>query len=190
MMAKNEGYSKQDADRIKRIFAAILKYGDKSLPLKYKLMMAYSMVKMKLSYEDAVNLYMRYVAGWGTESTEFVFEGYRAGALAATVKRGASASAGLRITPDTLTLTEADTYDVCHVVIEHVDQFGMVLPYSTEAVRVTLSGAGELIGPELLPLVGGSTAFWVKTTGVGEIAVVIESERFGKQELKLSVSGN
>ncbi len=190
LMAKNEGYSKQDANRIKRIFAAILKYGDKSLPLKYKLMMAYSMVKMKLSYEDAVNLYMRYVAGWGSESTEFVFEGYRAGALVATVKRGASTSAGLRITPDTLSLTEGDTYDVCRVVIEHIDQFGMVLPYSTEAVRVTLSGAGELIGPELLPLVGGSTAFWVKTTGVGEIAVVIESERFGKQELKLSVSSN
>ncbi len=187
LMAKNEGYSKQDADRIKRIFAAILKYGDKSLPLGYKLMMGYSMVKLKLSYEDAVNLYMRYVAGWGTESTEFVFEGYRAGALAATVKRGASASAGLRVTPDTLTLTEGDTYDVCRVVVEHVDQFGMVLPYSTEAVRVTLSGAGELIGPKLLTLTGGSTAFWVKTTGVGMIAIKIESQHVEAQELKLSV---
>ena len=32
-IAEKEGFAKQDADRIKRIFAAIAKYGDKSLPL-------------------------------------------------------------------------------------------------------------------------------------------------------------
>jgi beta-galactosidase len=188
LMARNEGFAKKDADIIKRIFAAILKYGDKSLPLRYKLSMGYVMLKLKLSYQDAVDLYTRYVAGWGSESTEFVFEGYRAGALVATVKRGASTSAGLRVTPDTLELFEGDTYDVCRVVMEHVDQFGMVLPYSTEAVKITVSGAGELIGPELLPLVGGSSAFWVKTTGEGEIAVSVDSSRFGTQELKLTVT--
>lgn len=186
-MAKNEGYSKQDADRIKRIFAAILKYGDKSLPLRYKLSMGYAMLKLRLSYEDAVNLYTRYVAGWGSESTGFVLEGYCAGALAATVMRSALISAELRVTPDTRTLTEGDTYDVCRVVIEHVDQFGMVLPYSAEAVRISISGAGVLIGPELLPLTGGSTAFWVKTAGKGEITVSVDSLRFGRQEQKLNV---
>jgi len=186
-MANAEGYNKQDADRIKRIFAAILTYGDKSLPLKYKLMMGYSMLKLKLTYEDAVNLYMRYVAGWGTESTEFVFEGYRNGERVAVVKRGASAGVEIRVTPDTTELVEGDTYDVCRVVIEHLDQFGMVLPYSTEAVRVTVSGAGERIGPELIPLTGGAIAFWVKTKGTGEITVSIESPHYGTQEHKLTV---
>ena len=187
-MANAEGYSKQDADRIKKIFAAILKYGDKSLPLKYKLMMGYSMLKMKLSYEDAVNLYMRYVAGWGSESTEFVFEGYRAGERVTVVKRGASTGVALRVTPDCTALVEGDTYDVCRVVVEHVDQFGMVLPYSTEAVRVTVSGAGERIGPELIPLTGGATAFWVKSTGRGEVTISVESPRYGKQVQKLTVT--
>ncbi len=187
-MEKNEGFSKQDSDRIKHIYAAIVKYGDKSLPLRYKLSMGYTMLKLRLTYEDAVNLYMKYVAGWGSESTEFTFEGYKDGASAVTVKRGASAGVGLRIIPDTQTLTEGDTYDVCRVVVEHIDQFGMVLPYSTEAVKVTVSGAGERIGPELLPLIGGSTAFWVKTTGTGEILVCVESPRYGKQEIKLSTN--
>jgi len=188
LMANAEGYSKQDADRIKRIFAAILTYGDKSLPLKYKLMMGYSMLKLKLSYEDAVNLYMRYVAGWGTESTEFVFEGYYNGERVAVVKRGASEGVAIRVTPDTTELVEGDTYDICRVVVEHVDQFGMVLPYSTEAVRVTGSGAGERIGPELIPLTGGAVAFWVKTKGTGEITVSIESPRYGTQAHKLTVT--
>ena len=188
-MAKNEGFAKKDAERIKRILVAILKYGDKSLPLRYKLMMGYSMLKLKLSYDDAVKLYMRYVAGWGSESTEFAFEGCNAYEDAvARVTRGAAASAGLKITPDTLALVEGDTYDVCRIVMEHVDSFGMVLPYSAETVQVSVSGAGERIGPACIPLVGGSSAVWVKTTGVGEIAVAVESERFGRQEIKLTVT--
>ena len=63
-----------------------------------------------------------------------------------------------------------------------------MLPYSAEVVRVSVRGAGERIGPELLPLIGGSTAFWVKTTGTGEIVVSVESARFAKQELVLTVT--
>ena len=187
LMSKNEGFAKKDADRIKRIFAAILKYGDKSLPLRYKLSMGYVMLKLHLSYQDAVNLYMKYVAGWGSESTEFLFEGYSGDRLALSVKRGASVSAELRVTPDTLTLVEGDTYDVCRVTLEHIDQFGMVLPYSTEVARVQVFGAGERIGPEWIPLVGGSSAFWIKSMREGEILVTIESPRFEKQGLKLTV---
>ena len=188
LLERNEGFAKQDAERIKRVFTAIVRYGDKSLPLRYKIAMGYIMVKLRLSYQDAVNLYMRYVAGWGSESTEFLFEGYRGEALVASARRGASSSAGLRVTPDTLDLVEGDTYDVCRVVLEHVDQLGSVMTYSSEAVRVCVSGAGERIGPELVTLLGGSSAFWVKTTGEGEILVSVESERFGRQELTLHVS--
>ncbi len=188
LLERNEGLSKRDSDRIKRVFAAIVRYGDKSLPLRYKIAMAYAMLKNHYSYKDAVNLYMRYVAGWGSESTEFLFEGYRGDSLVATARRGASATAGLRLTADSLELEEGDTYDVCRVTMEHVDSFGAVMTYSSEAVRVQVSGAGERIGPELVSLLGGSAAFWVKSTVAGEILVSVESERFGKQELRLSVT--
>ena len=187
LLMRNEQISKNDADRIKRVLAAIVKYGDKSLPLRYKLAMGYTMLKLHYGYEDAVNLYTRYVAGWGSESTEFLFEGYQAGKLVASVKRGAVASAGLRITPQTELLYEGDTYDVCRVVVEHLDAFGAVMPYSNEVMRVVVTGAGERIGPERITLTGGSTAFWVKTTCEGEIVVSVESERFGTQTLRLTV---
>ena len=187
LMEKNEGFGKQDASRIKRIFAAIQKYGDKSLPLRYKLSMGYIMLKLHLGYKDAVNLYMRYVALWGSESTEFLFEGCVSGKAVLRAKRGASASAGLRVTPDTLTLVEGDTYDVCRISLRHVDFLGMTLPYSAEVVRVTVSGAGELVGPELIPLIGGSSAVWVKSSGRGEIKVRFDSPRFETQELTLRV---
>ena len=188
LLERNEGLAKRDAERIKRVFAAIGRYGDKSLPLRYKLAMGYAMLKHRYSYEDAVNLYMRYVAGWGSESTEFVFEGYRGETPVVSVRRGASASAGLRITADATELVEGDTYDVCRIKLEHLDALGSLMTYSSEAVRVLVSGAGERIGPELQTLQGGSAAFWVRSKGTGEILVAIESERFGRQELRLIVS--
>ncbi|MDD4311343.1 MAG: glycoside hydrolase family 2 TIM barrel-domain containing protein, partial [Eubacteriales bacterium] len=188
LLMRNEGFTIRDADRIKRVFAAIVRYGDKSLPLRFKIAMGYAMLKHRYSYEDALGLYMRYVAGWGSESTEYLFEGYRGDTLVSSIRRGASFTAGLKLTPDTLELIEGDTYDVCRVVMEHIDQFGAVMTYSSEAVRVRVSGAGERIGPELVSLLGGSSAFWVKTTREGEILVSVESERFGRQELTLRVS--
>jgi beta-galactosidase len=146
LLAANEGFPKKDADRIKRIFAAIIKYGDKSLPLRDRLSMGYVMLKRRLRYDDASICFMRYVAGWGTEATEYRFEGYVGDRLAATVLRGASTTAGLNVTPDTLQLVEGDTYDVCRVAMEHVDPFGMTLPYSAEAVRVTVSGGANASG--------------------------------------------
>jgi len=187
LLERNEGLSKRDSDRIKRVFAAIGRYGDKSLPLRYKISMAYAMLKHRFTYQDAVDLYMRYVANWGSESTEHEFEGYRGETKVISVKRGASASAALKLAADSQTLVEGDTYDVCRVTMEHVDALGAVMTYSSEAVRVQVSGAGERIGPELVSLLGGSAAFWVRSTAEGEILVSVESERFGKQVLRLNV---
>lgn len=184
-LERNEGFKKRDAERIKRILSAVVCYGDKSLPLRYKLSMAWTMLKHRLSYQDAVDLFTRYVAGWGTESTEYTFEGYIGDRLVASVKKGSAASAGLRITPDAGTLVEGDTYDVCRVVVEHVDAHGNVMRYSNEAVRVSVVGAGSLIGPDALALAGGSVAFWVSSEGAGEIRVTVDSPRFGLQELRL-----
>jgi beta-galactosidase len=55
-------------------------------------------------------------------------------------------------------------------------------------VRVTISGAGERIGPELIPITGGATAFWVKSTRRGEVTISVESPRYGKQVQKLTVT--
>ncbi|MEZ4508448.1 MAG: hypothetical protein R2912_01055 [Eubacteriales bacterium] len=173
---------------MKRLFAAVIRYGERALPLRYKLIMGYIMLKYRYSYQDAADLFVRYVAIWGTESAGFRFEGYIGDRLAATVQRGMTHETKLKVTPQTLTLIERDTYDVCRITVEHIDQFGALMPYSNEAVRITVSGAGERIGPELLPLTGGSAAFWVKSTGEGEIHVIIESSRAEKHELKLTVT--
>jgi beta-galactosidase len=187
LMERSEGFSRREAERIKRIFFAIMRYGEKSLPIWYKLSMGAAMLKHRLSYKDASDLFMRYVAGWGSASIEYVFEGYIGGKLAVTATKGPAGSGGLRIRSDSETLTEDETYDVCRVAIEHVDTLGNVMRYSNEVVQVEIEGAGEIIGPKSLALTGGSAAFWVKSTGEGGIGITIVSPRFGAQELRLQV---
>ncbi len=188
LLERREGFSAQDAARIKCIFAAVVRYGAKPLPLRYKIAMGYAMLKHRMSLQQATDLFLRYAAGWGSESKEYLFEGFIDGSLVAAARRGASSTEGLRLTPETTQLVEGDTYDVCRVTMEHLDQFGEVMPYSNEAVRVLAGGAGERIGPELIPLTGGSAAFWVRSAGEGDIIVSIESQRFGKRELKLTAT--
>jgi beta-galactosidase len=187
-LEKNEKLSRRDADAIKELFAAVVKYGDKSLPLKYKLKMVLEMLRLKMPYDKAVDLFMRYIANWGCASLEYEFVGYIGDQVVARSTKGPAESCGLLVEPDTLTLSEGDTYDVARVVLKHVDQHGNTLTYSSEIVHLEVQGAGEIIGPKQLPLMGGSAAFWVKTTGEADpLTVKVHSNRFGTRELTFRV---
>jgi beta-galactosidase len=181
-----QGYPAGDAARIKRVLAAVVRYGDKSLPLRYQLLMATVMVRRRLSYEDAVALYNRYVSGWGSVSREYTFEGLVGGEVVCSVVHGPSSSDRLDVVAETTELVEEETYDVCRVVVSHLDRLGRVMPYSAEAVRVQVAGAAELIGPATLPLTGGSAGFWIRSAGAGPIRVTVASDRLGEQTLQLS----
>lgn len=180
-----QGFPAADAARIKTVLAAIVRHGDKSLPLRYRLLMATVMVRRRLTYADAVTLYNRYVAGWGSVSSEYTFEGLVGGEVVASVVHGPTSSDRLDVVAETTELVEEETYDVCRVVVRHLDRRGQVLPYSAEAVRVAVAGAAELIGPALLPLAGGSAGFWIRSAGTGPIQVSVASDRLGEQVLQL-----
>ncbi|HWQ58453.1 MAG TPA: glycoside hydrolase family 2 TIM barrel-domain containing protein [Clostridia bacterium] len=186
LLERNEGMSHSDAERVKRVFAAVVKYGDKSLPLRYQLEMGIAMLKRRMSYKDAVDLFFRYVADWGCESVTYAFEGYKDGHLVASCRKGPAPSCALEALPDRTELREEETYDVCRVALRHIDALGNPMTYSCETVAIDVSGAGERIGPRTVTLAGGSTAFWVKTKGKGSISVKVTSERFGEQTLTLA----
>ncbi|NMA83392.1 MAG: glycoside hydrolase family 2 protein [Epulopiscium sp.] len=78
--------------------------------------------------------------------------------------------------------------DVTRVVVKALDQHGNLMPFLTNPMVVKVEGAGELIGPNHLALIGGSIAFWVQTTGdKGNIQIQVASERFATQEITIKV---
>ena len=84
----------------------------------------------------------------------------------------------LQVTPDHTELSaEADTV---RVMVRALDQSGKKLPFFPEPVSIEVSGAAERLGPGLVPLRGGATGFWLRTTGKGPITVTVTNERLGR----------
>lgn len=73
-------------------------------------------------------------------------------------------------------------WDATRVVIKAADQLNNPMPFLMEGVSIAVEGAGELIGPNHLTLLGGQSAFWVKTKGEkGTITVTVTCPVLGKE---------
>ena|SRR5690606_17713055 len=92
----------------------------------------------------------------------------------------------LEVVPDATEIgAEGDTV---RVMIRALDQSGRKLPFFPEPVTIEVSGAGERLGPGLVPLRAGSTGFWLRSRGRGPITVAVTSERLGRAVATLSAN--
>jgi beta-galactosidase len=76
--------------------------------------------------------------------------------------------------------------DSIRVMVRALDQAGNKLPFLLDPVEIEVSGPARRVGPGLVPLRGGSTGFWVQSTGgVGPVTVKVSSPRFGTKTIAL-----
>ncbi len=187
LLERGEVFSREDAKIVKRILLGVASHGPK-LSLKDRLSMGKILFKYKMSFQDAADLYTRYIGNWGQASTEFKFEGYKNGEHLTTIIKSADATPTLKVSPDSYHLVEEDTYDVTRIVIAINDQFGNPLPYQMPAVTIKTSGPVEIIGPKTFALIGGSRAFWIKSTGeAGNAQITIDVEGFETEDVHIKM---
>lgn len=82
-------------------------------------------------------------------------------AVAVHVRRTPGRPVALRIIPDDTLLVEGG--DMTRVVVNATDRYGQTVPKAKNVVSLSVSGAADLIGQELIALEDGKTAFFVKT---------------------------
>ena len=81
---------------------------------------------------------------------------------------------------------DATGRDSVRVMVRALDQVGNKLPFLMEPVEIAVDGPAKRIGPALVPLRGGSTGFWLESTGeAGEITVRVTSPRLGETTITL-----
>lgn len=116
---------------------------------------------------------------WGMSWEDAVITGYLNGQVVKTVKFISDPiAAELQVVPDHAEISaEADTV---RVMVRALDQSGKKLPFFPEPVSIEVSGAAERLGPGLVPLRGGATGFWLRSTGKGQISVTVTNERLGR----------
>ncbi|MBR1758199.1 MAG: glycoside hydrolase family 2 protein [Lachnospiraceae bacterium] len=173
---ENENFKPDQAKAVKEILNAAARYGMNHMPKSAMLQAAKAIGVYHMSFNDAVALHNKYIGDWGGAATSFRLEAVKDGRVVATVVKQPSAAPQLTAEADHTVLTEKTTYDVAAVRIQAKDEFGNVLPFANDPVKLTLTGAAELIGPDVVSLHGGMSGTYVKTTGEkGEAKLVIES---------------
>ncbi|MBO5715010.1 MAG: glycoside hydrolase family 2 protein [Clostridia bacterium] len=121
------------------------------------------LVVYRLSINKIVNLYTKYVGDWGGKSTVYRFEAIKDGKVVKTVTKTPMTKMNFEIDVPNTVLSEKTSYDVGVVRIRAIDENVNLLPYSNEAIKLTVEGPLEIIGPDIISLRGGMTAFYVKT---------------------------
>ena len=160
-----EGFEKGKAELLKKSLQAAAKYGLAAMPKKEMLRMGYAMMRYKMTYQDGVALYGKYVGNWGGASTVWRFDAIKNGEVVATATCCPSAKLHLDVTPSKTALQEKASYDMAAVRIRILDENGNVAPYAQLPVRLELTGAAQIVGPDVVTAEGGMCGTYVRTTG-------------------------
>lgn len=123
---------------------------------------------------------------WGMQWESVTFTGYIDGKPVKTLDMVADpVPATLQVEADGLML-KASEKDAVRVIVRALDQAGSILPFLDEPVTIQVSGPAKLLGPNVVVLTGGTTGFWLESTGgTGAITVDVTSPRFAPQMLTM-----
>jgi beta-galactosidase len=177
LLEKKENIRHQSAEGFKKLIKAIQEYGPSHLPLRYKLKMAYLLLKNHIDMQRAVSMYYEYAGGWGGNSICYRFVAIKDGKLQKEIVKSPVIKPYLEYKISSTQLKEEETYDVALVRITALDQNGNRLHYYQDPLVLKTTGTIELIGPKTISLRGGAAGTFVKTKGIkGEGVLSICSE--------------
>ena len=165
LLETQEGFDKKKAALLRKCLVAIGKKGLAGLSPADYLRMAYAMIRYKLNYNDAFALYGKYIGNWGGEATVWRFDAMKADQVVKSVTCCPSAKLHLEVTPSATVLEEKQSYDMASVRIRILDEFGNIAPYVQLPVKLTLEGAAQLVGPDVVTAEGGMTGTYIRTIG-------------------------
>ena len=170
MLETQEGFDKPKAEMLKKSLLAAAKYGLAGMPKAEMLRMGYAMMRYKMTYDDGVALYGKYVGNWGGSATVWRFDAIKNGEVVASVTCCPNTALRLEATPSKTQMQENATYDMAAVRIRILDGNGNVAPYAQLPVMLTLEGAAQLVGPAAVTAEGGMCGTYIRTTGETGIA--------------------
>ncbi len=165
LLETQEKFSPSKAQVLRSALLAAGKYGLAGLPLRYKLMLLWCMLRYRMTFSDGVALYGKYVGNWGGEATRWRFDALKGGKVVRSVTLSPSVKLTLEVKASSTTLREKDTYDMAAVRVRILDENGNTASYALLPVHFTLEGEASLLGPETAVAEGGMTGTYIRTDG-------------------------
>jgi beta-galactosidase len=189
LLETQEGFPSKKAALLRKCLVAIGKKGLAGLsPVDY-VRMAWAMLRYKLTMDDAVKLYGKYIGNWGGEATVWRFDAVEMGHVVASVTCCPSATLHLEVTASHTALTEGDTYDMAAIRIRILDEQGNVASYAQLPIQLDIQGAAQLVGPQIVTAEGGMCGTYIRSVGVpGDAVLTVTTTQTAPVELKFHIT--
>jgi len=173
----HEGMSHKKAEDVKSIINEVSEKGVYRLSVPIMAKAAMVAAKHHMGMQDAFDLYGKYIGNWGGKANVYKFEAVTGGDVVKELIVSPSTRMHIEAEASTDTLYEGNTYDAALVRIRAVDENGGLLSFANEPLMLETQGPIEIIGPDVISLMGGMSGVYVRTTGVGEASLTITNNR-------------
>ena len=190
LLETKEGYEHGKAQLIHGCLNDAVKYGASNLPLSTKAKLAFAMMKYKLSYQDGVALFGKYVGNWGGEAVRWRFDAKKDGKVVASILKTSDCHLHLDVKVSNADLAEGDVYDMAAVRIRVQDTNGNLASYAQLPLTLEAQGPVEILGPHTVTAEGGMCGTYIRTTGkAGEASLIIRSEQTAAVVISFHIKG-
>lgn len=125
---------------------------------------------------------------WGMEWEDLSLKGFHEGKLMIERKFCKDPlPTNLYVCADDIKLSAFEK-DATRIVVKVLDQYGNVLPFIDEIIKIELNGPARVQEPKEVAVKGGAVAFWIETLNEpGEIEVKIQSQSLGSKSIRIVV---
>ncbi len=171
-----EGFDREKAGDLRAVLLSAGRHGFEGMPPEDVAAMDRALERYHMTFDQLYGLYGKYVGNWGGTTPVWRFDAVQDGEVTATVTRGPSTRLHLEAVACTTALTENGAYDAAAVRVRVLDEYGNLVPYAQLPVKLTLTGAAELVGPDMIVLEGGCGGAYVRTLGrAGEAVLTLST---------------
>lgn len=168
---EGEKYSKTVKKGLKKIANSVAVSGLSHMSFKTLLQAAGLMVFHGLKYDDAVEIFNKYVGDWGTEPPVYRFDAIAGGEVVKSVTKAPLSKVSFDVRVSHTELVHDKAYDAALVRIRAVDDYGNQVYYFNEPIKLHTEGPIEVIGPDVISFKGGMAGVYIRTKNLlpGEV---------------------
>ena len=169
LLRTKDGYDKETAQDLKTVINAFAKYAQE--PFSEAVLAAKSRLNAAgISDRKITELKDRYLTYFSEDGTvSWRIFSIKGGKAIASRLLTPGRKMYLDVQADTKRLIDEDTWDMATVRITVRNEHGHPQVYCQRAVRLTVFGSIELIGPDCVPLMGGSAGCYIRSKGRGSM---------------------
>ena len=184
LLIENDNLSEKESAEVKEIVKEILSYDG---IIRKETTDKYGKEKTSIAW----NYYGKYVSNWGSKATPYHFEGYKNNELVIQIDKGFQHIKDIKVSVSTDTLITNRSYDVCKITLEAIGNLNNRVDYAFDAFKIEVNENLEVIGDDIVSLIGGVRSFYVKSkvkNGKGVINIL--SSRFKINPIEINIQEN